>query len=325
MEKILVVLGPTATGKTELALRLAKKFNGELIACDSRQVYSGLDIGTGKLPGYEAEIIKGKGFWEINGIKVWMYDVVSLREQYTVADYVKDAERIVEDILKRKKIPIVVGGTGFYLKALLEGLPNLEISVDRKLRGELAKLSLMELQDKLKKLSLPRWENLNESDQKNPRRLLRSIELATMNPYIITQNQRTKKGNGKYNVLKIGLTAPRMIIYQKIDHRVLDWIKYGIVEEVKNFLLKGIPKRRINELGLEYAVVLEYLDGVVSFDEMVGKIQNKVRQYSKRQVTWFKKEKNIFWFDITEKEFLQKLENLIAKWYDSRTVYGSKS
>src|SRR3989338_8195331 len=126
MAKIIVIFGSTSTGKTDLALNLAKKFNGELVSCDSRQVYKKLDIGTGKLPGKQVNTEKGNGFWWLDGVKVWMYDVVNFRQQYTVYDYVKDADQVIENILSREKLPIIVGGTGLYLKALLEGLPNLD-------------------------------------------------------------------------------------------------------------------------------------------------------------------------------------------------------
>ena len=169
-QKVLVILGPTATGKTDLALILANKFNGELVSCDSRQIYRGLDIGTGKYPNSKLQITKSKGFWEIEGIRVWMYDVISPKKQYTVADYVKNADRVIRDIGKRGKLPIVVGGSGLYLKALLEGLPNLAIPIDRNLRKELEILTLEQLQMRLKKLSPERWNLLNDSDRQNKRR-----------------------------------------------------------------------------------------------------------------------------------------------------------
>lgn len=174
MKKLLVILGPTATGKTDLALNLAKKFNGELMSCDSRQVYKGLDIGTGKLPGKEVSSRgrwasgpkRGEGFWEMGGIKVWMYDVAGPKTHYTVYDYNKRARKVIEDIIKRDKLPIIVGGTGLYLRALLEGLPNLKIPTDNKLRGKLEKLSLDELQKRLKSLSPAAFQKLTDSDKK---------------------------------------------------------------------------------------------------------------------------------------------------------------
>ena len=316
MNKVLVILGPTATGKTDLALRLAKKFNGELIAADSRQVYKGLDIGTGKIPGGgKWEVRGGSKMWEVGGIKIWMYDVVDLKKQYTVADYVNDASRVIRDIEKRGKLPVIVGGTGLYLKALLEGLSNLSIPVDKKIRGELEKLSLAELQGKLKTLSPIKWKKLNQSDRQNSRRLLRSIEIIMMNPYINLRD-KIQETRYKYDVLKIGLTAQKEILYKNADLRVLDWIKQGIIDEARR-LKEQTSGKRLRELGLEYGVLAEYLDGQITENTLVKIIQGKVHGYIKRQQTWFKKEKNINWFDITENNYLERIEKLLYKWYYS--------
>src|SRR3990167_9640413 len=151
--KLLVILGPTATGKTDLALKLAKEFSGELISADSRQVYKGLNIGTGKIPSgiskYQITIYKKEKYWKINGIKVWMYDLVDARRQYNVYHFVKDAEKLIEDVYKKGKLPILVGGTGLYIKALIDGLNNLNVPINKSLRRELEKLSLFQLQKRL--------------------------------------------------------------------------------------------------------------------------------------------------------------------------------
>ncbi len=317
---MLVISGPTSTGKTDLSLRLAKKFDGELVACDSRQVYVGLDIGTGKLPSGRWKVEdgrwkKGKGFWEIDGVRIWMYDVVNLKKQYSVADYVKDANKVIDEILERGKLPIIVGGTGLYLKALLEGLSNLAIPVDFKLRKALERKSLADLQKKLQEVSSQKWEKMNNSDRQNSRRLIRLIELALTD--FTSEESLRATVRGGLNTLRIGLTAPRKILYQRINGQVKEWVNNGIVEEVKKLIKKDVTQKRIKNLGLEYAVVVEYLDENVSFDQMIEKMQNKVRQYAKRQITWFKKEKNIVWFDITERLFVNKVEELIGKWYDS--------
>ncbi|MCL4365979.1 tRNA (adenosine(37)-N6)-dimethylallyltransferase MiaA [Patescibacteria group bacterium] len=325
MKKLLVVLGPTATGKTDAALRVAKKFNGELVACDSRQVYQGLDIGTGKLPGRKVEIKKDHGFWEMNGIRVWMYDVADLKEQYTVADYVKEANKIIEEILARGKLPIIVGGTGLYLRALLEGLPNLKIPIDEKLRSGLVSLTLEQLQQELHKLDIRKLQSLNESDKKNPRRLIRAIEM------ILNQNSKFKIQNYNLqfkiedtNYLKIGLTASREIIYRRINKKAEEWVSEGIVKEVGQLIKHGVSKERIKQLGLFLWILIEYLDKEISLQQMIEKMQNKVRQYAKRQITWFKKEKNTYWFDIADADYLIRLENMVAKWYDSHTTYAAK-
>ncbi len=315
MNKLFCILGPTATGKTDLGLFLTNKFNGELIACDSRQVYTGLDIGTGKLPGHPVNVGKSRGYWKFGEVKVWMYDVASLNTQYTVADYVKGAEKVIEDIIKREKVPIIVGGTGFYLKALLEGLPNLSIPVDEKLREELGELTLGQLQTKLQLLSPARWEQLNNSDKQNPRRLLRSIELIAMKPYMERQ-QAVVNRLQDVSILKIGLTAPREVLYKKVDLRVLDWIKQGIIEEVEGFIKKGISAKRIKDLGLEYRIVADYLDGKISQKDLVKTIQNNIHGYVRRQLTWFKKEKNVHWFDITTFDYSKRVEELCLDWYN---------
>lgn len=313
MSKLLIILGPTATGKTELALSLAKKFNGELVACDSRQVYQGLDIGTGKLPGAKVRVEKNEGYWIINGVRISMYDVASLKKQYTVADYIENTAKVVDKVNEAGKLPIIVGGTGLYLRALLEGLSNLTIPTDKKLRKSLSKLEVRQLQNKLQTLSPTKWRQLNASDRQNKRRLLRSIELLHMNPYTnISKKRIGLKSN--YDILKIGLSAPRDNLYTKINSRADKWIKDGIVDEVEKLIEKGISKKRFKEIGLEYGVIVDYLDGKVKSEELLQKMQAVTRQYAKRQITWFKKDSGVIWFDITE-SYLAKMEKSIFKWY----------
>ncbi len=316
MKKVLVILGPTATGKTDLALNLAKQINGELISCDSRQVYIGLDIGTGKLPGDEVEVIKGDGFWEMDGTKVWMTDVADAKTQFTVKDYVDQAKIVVDDIIKRDKTPIIVGGTGLYLKALLEGLPNLAIPVEKKLRGELESLSVKQLQTKLQTLSPIRWKMLNESDKQNPRRLLRSIELIFMYPYINTNNN--EKGIiSKYNTLKIGLTASRDFLKKRIFSRLSSRLDQGLIEEAVGLHRRGLSFPRMKELGLEYGILADLLQRKIDKGQFVPILGTKIYQYAKRQMTWFKKEKDVIWFDITDKQTPAKVEKRFATWYYS--------
>lgn len=312
--KLLIILGMTSTGKTDLALQLAKKFNGELVSCDSRQVYQGLDIGTGKFPGKAVKVKQGRGFWEAGGVKVWMYDVADLRSQYSAADYIRDANKVIDEILKKEKLPIIVGGTGLYIKALTQGLSNLVVPSNQKLRSILEKLSLDKLQDQLQKLSAQKWESLNNSDRQNPRRLIRAIEILSMGFY---RTQQPKFTIQKFNTLKIGLTAPRSVLNEKINRRVAEWIKQGIVNEVQNLIQGGVTKLRIKQLGLEYRVVIEYLEGEISKAEMIRKMQVKTRQYAKRQETWFKKEKDIFWFNITNSTWMDQVESRVDSWYYS--------
>lgn len=310
-----MVLGSTATGKTDLALSLAKKFNGELVSCDSRQVYIGLDIGTGKLPGQEVNVEKHLGYWEMDGVKVWMTDVADPNTQFTVKDYVDQTEVVMGDIIKRNKLPIIVGGTGLYLKALLTGLPNLIVPVNERLRRELQQLSLLELQQKLQMLSSSKWEQLNESDSKNPRRLLRSIELVSMNPYIKTRNIWRGLG-GRMNILKIGLTAPREILKKRIFDRLSFRLDKGLIEEARCLYKRGVSYKRMKELGLEYGVLADLLEHKIAEDQFVNILGRKICQFAKRQMTWFKRDKEVFWYDILDPLTIQKVEKEVRTWYD---------
>lgn len=313
-KKILVILGPTATGKTDVALVLARKFNGELVSCDSRQVYQGLDIGTGKLPGSEKWKVKcGSKKWEVGGINIWMYDVVSFKKQYTVYDYVKDTDSVIAGILARRKLPIIVGGTGLYLKGLLYGFSNLGIPIDINLRKSLERLSLDDLQKKLQELSKDKWGKLNLSDQKNSRRLVRAIELELSprrSPY-----GHLRGGMKSYDTLKIGLSAPREFLYKRIDERVISRIDQGMIEEAESLYKKGLSLKRMRQLGLEYGVLADYLDNKITKDDLIKIMQGKIHHYARRQITWFKKEKDVGWFDITIKDFAQEVEKKVAKWY----------
>ncbi len=315
MNKLLVILGPTATGKTDLGLSLAKKLNGELIACDSRQVYKGLDIGTGKLPGEKVKVEKGEGYWVLDGVKIWLYDVVDPKKQYTVVEYIDDAKKAVENIIKRSKLPIIVGGTGLYLRGLLEGFSNLGKPVDLKLREELEKLSLQQLQGRISTLSPIQFEKLNNSEKNNKRRLIRQIELISMYPYISTNTELLGLSKD-FDILKIGLTAPRSDLNQRIDLRIISRINFGMIKEALDLKNRGVSTKRMKELGLEYGILADYLDGLINKEELITVLQNKIHQYAKRQLTWFKKEKEVSWFDITVKNYSQKVVKQASNWYN---------
>ncbi len=305
LNKILSIVGPTATGKTKVALKLAKIYNGELIACDSRQVYKGLDIGTGK-----------------DNAKAWMYDIADPDTQYTVYDYINDATKIVDDIQARGKLPIVVGGTGLYLKGLLEGIPTLSYALDEQLRKELENLSVEQLQKKIQLLSPIRFEKMNSSDQKNPRRLIRAIEVL-MNPNMnrimndeLSEARADALRTMDWDVLKIGLTAPREVLNSRIDQRLDSRIKEGLIDEGRRLLKDGVSLKRMRSLGLEYGVMADLLEGLISEQEFEEKLKVKIHQYAKRQLTWFKKDPLINWFDITGKSYVSDLEKLVSEWYD---------
>ncbi len=315
MQKLLVILGPTAVGKTGLGLNLAKKLDGELIACDSRQVYQGLDVGTGKVPDQYDHLKKSKGYWQINGIKIWLYDVTYPTKQYNVAQYTKDAKKVMADIIKRGKLPIVVGGTGLYLKALVNGLSNLQIPVNKSLRRKLEQLPLKKLQEKLANLSPAKWQDLNNSEKNNSRRLIRHIELFNMSPDINKSLEKLPSRN--YNILIVGLTAPRPYLNQSIDDRVLIWLDQGIIKEVKSLISQGVSLKKLRQLGLEYAVLADYLIGHIKKEDLKSLMQTKIHQYAKRQLTWFKREKSVFWFDVSKANWQSKVVKIASDWYNT--------
>ncbi len=318
--KMLVILGPTAIGKTDLGLELAKKFNGELVACDSRQVYKGLDLSSGKMPGESSSFkIEGKA-WVIDGIPLYMYDVAEIAQRFTVFDYVVFAKKIIKQISDSGKLPIVVGGTGLYLKALLEGLNDMSVPENQELRQELDKVDLGEIQKKAQEGIPEKWASLNNSDRNNKRRLIRYLEINHMYPYKNTDTS-TQGLAGNYDIQKIGLDAPRSVLYKRIDDRVVSRINQGMVEEVEKLVRQGIALNRLRELGLESRILADFLAGKISSqEEMVSILQFKIHAFARRQQTWFKKESNVAWFDITDSDFKNQVVKLISGWYYSADV-----
>lgn len=314
MKKLLVILGPTSTGKTDLAISIAKRFNGEIVSCDSRQVYKGLDIGTGKLPGRSQNFEIEDGYWLIDGVAIHLYDVITPNKQYNVAEYIKNANKAIYKITRQNKLPIIVGGTGLYLKGLVDGLSDLEIPTDKDLERKLSKLSLDDLQKKLQFLSPIAWNHLNNSDRNNKHRLARSIEKIYMYPYkkLGMTPLPLKKA---FNTLKIGLTAPQQKLYKRIDLRLDLRIRQGLIEEGWDLYKKGLTLARMRQLGLEYRCLADLIEGKITKKRLRQLLASRIHQFSKRQLTWFKKERSVNWFDITDKSFGKKIENLVKKWY----------
>jgi tRNA dimethylallyltransferase len=315
-KKILCVVGPTAVGKTDIALNLAKKLNGELVSCDSRQVYRGLDIGTGKMPGQDVSFEKYERVWVIDGVPVWLYDVVLPQLQYDVWQYVQDARSVISQITEEQKLPIIVGGTGLYLKGLLNGFEQMEIPIDLNLREELEELSLEEIHQRIEKLDPDYFSSLNNSEIHNKRRLIRKIEKILLHEQ--AQEQFFSKGiKTDFDILKIGLSAPRDILYSRIDQRVIKRVKNGMIEEAKKLQLDGISFERMRQLGLEYSLLADFLEGIIPTEEkFIEKLQFRIHQYAKRQLTWFHADSEIEWFDITDKGFEHSIESHVMDWYN---------
>ncbi|MEA3399526.1 MAG: tRNA (adenosine(37)-N6)-dimethylallyltransferase MiaA [Patescibacteria group bacterium] len=289
MNKIIVILGQTSTGKSDFAVKLAKKIDGEIISADSRQVYKGLDLGTGKITEEEMQ-----------DIPHYLLDIISPKKVFSVSDYKKLAEEKIEDILERKKIPIICGGTGFYIDSITEGIIYPEVPPNKELRKELQKKSLSELQKILEELDLERFK---EIDVNNKVRLIRAIEIVES----IGKVPKLKK-NKKYDALKIGLTLPDKILKERIYKRLINRINQGMIEEIKDLYNKDILSyNKMHKLGLEYRYVGLHLQDKLSKEEMIKKLNTEIWHFAKRQKIWFKRDKNIIWINPT-KEIPQKYE-----------------
>ncbi len=304
-KKLLVICGPTATGKTSLGFSLAKKFNGETVSADSRQVYKHMDIGTGKE-------------WD-DSITIWGYDLAEPSENYSVFQYFKSMKFVISDIWQRNKLPIIVGGTGFYIKSLIDGIATVDVPKNENLRTSLEKMSIDELFNKLADLDGSKAASLNSSDKKNSRRLIRAIEIAVWNTQHGTQKQivekRKKVLDKNVDLLIIGLSASPLKILNNIKNRVDKRINEGFILEVENLLRMGVSWQHQSMKSLGYKESEAFFKKGLTYEEFVNQWVNNEIKYTKRQMTWFKKDKRVNWFDIDDINFHQKIANLVNKWY----------
>lgn len=313
---MLVIYGPTATGKTDLAIKLAKKLNGELISADSRQVYKGLDIGTGKV-SFESQVIKGNGYWIVDGVKIHGFDLVDPGEQFTAADFVKFANSSIIQKLAENKLPIIVGGTAFYIKSQLDGIGSSGIGANPKLRQKLEKLSTSQLFQKLLMLDPKRALKMNDSDRKNPRRLVRAIEIASSSlpTSDVSTDTSWHTSEVKKDCLIIGLTAPNEYLYQKVDKWLDTRMDHGLEKEISALIEKGVNQKWLDNLGLEYRWLSRYLLKKVSKEEAIERLKGDIHNFIRRQKTWFNKFPNIKLFDISSKNWRDKLEKTVEVCY----------
>lgn len=282
-EKIIVVLGPTATGKSDLAVQIAQRFNGEVVSADSRQVYTGLDIGTGKITKRE-----------MRGVPHHLLDVVNPKRVFTAAHYKKLAKRAVQDILARGRTPVICGGTGQYIDALVYDTPFPEVPPDKKLRAKLEKMPAQELFAILEKLDQRRAKNI---DAKNQRRLIRAIEIATALgsvPHLAVEPPSA------YDVLFIGLDTNDEQLRARIKARLLARVRRGMIAEANHLRTRGILWKRMEELGLEYRYLARYLRNKIAKNEMLPQLETAIWHYAKRQRRWFKRNKQIHWFSLAQ-------------------------
>lgn len=285
--KVIVICGPTASGKTALSIELAKKINGEIISSDSMQIYKYMDIGTAK-PSKE----------EMQGIKHYLLDFVEPNQRYSVAEFKKAAEAAIEEILAKGKTPIVVGGTGLYVDSLIYGIEYQDIELDEKYRQELEERATKEGLEKLykeaEKIDPQAMEKISQNDKK---RILRVLEIYKATGKNKTEQEIESRKNGvKYDYKVFAINWDREKLYERINKRVDIMIEQGLIQEVEQ-LLKKYNEFPTAMQGLGYKEVVEYLQGVTSKEEMVEKLKMETRRYAKRQITWFKKNKQTIWIE----------------------------
>lgn len=276
MEKVLVILGPTATGKSDFAVELARSFGGEIISADSRQVYKGLNLGAGKITKKE-----------MRGVKHHLLDVASAKRVFTASDYATLAKRAIKKIVAKKKLPIICGGTGFYIASALEKNSLADVPPDATLREKLSTKSVAELFSLLQKIDPERAGTI---DAKNPRRLIRAIEIAK-----VLGKSPARNREEEYKTLKLGLDFPLQVLKKRIDLRLNKRLRAGLIKEVQILHKKGLSYKRMEDLGLEYRYISRFLNGKLTKKQMEEELAREIFKYAKRQVTWFKKDKSIHW------------------------------
>jgi tRNA dimethylallyltransferase len=292
-QKIIVIVGPTASGKSTLGIELAKWMvsaqggptpwkGAEIISADSRQVYRGLDIGTGK-----------------EKFPQHLIDVADTSEDYNVSHFVRDAKKTIEEITARGNLPIIVGGTGFWIDSLIFGYELPEVKPSKKLRDELETKTAGELFAQLQKLDLQRSKHI---DKHNKRRLMRAIEIVTATKKPVSPIFVDRTGKGQYDTLWIGLRVPKEELNQRIQQRLNQWFGQGLIEETKR-----IP--HAERFGLAYAVIAKYLKDEIEESQMRADSLRSIIQYAKRQMTWFKRNTAIHWIAVGD-----GAEKLVREW-----------
>ncbi len=285
--KIIVIVGPTASGKTALSIELAERFKGEIISADSRQVYRGLDIGTAKVTPEE-----------MRGIPHHLIDVADPRDVYTVAEYVEEGTKAIKEIVEHGNVPIIVGGTFFYIDALLGKFILPDTPPNPLLRKELEELDTSALYALLHAKD-PDYASIVDKD--NPRRLVRALEIIEVLGHMPQNTSETP-----YGVLTLGVHIEKELLHQRIHDRILSRIDAGMIGEVKRLEAEGVSYERMQDLGLEYRYISRFINNNIDLETMVRELDLKSRQYAKRQITWLKRDKEIIWVNPEEIDSLSE-------------------
>lgn len=315
---LIVILGPTATGKSDLAVSVARWIAtsplagytaAEIVSADSRQVYTGLDIGTGKITTAD-----------MHGIPHHLLDVADPMHRFTAADYRALARKAVLDIHARGKLPIICGGTGFYIDALLQDEGYSSVGPDEALREKLSSQTPEQLLAMLQKLDPARAETIagNPSDRANPRRIIRAIEIASA-PAQRTENS-AQQDSISFAPIFIGLNVEADTLDTRIRSRLTTRLDHGMLDEARRLRENGLTPERMDELGLEYRYMSWYLDGTMTLPVMTEKLAIAIRQYAKRQMTWFKRDSRIAWFDANDIALFNKICEHIVRSIEHQTT-----
>lgn len=302
--KIIVIVGPTAVGKTYVSVELAKKLNTEIVSADSMQIYKEMDIGTAKITDSEMQ-----------GIKHHMLDIVYPNESFSVSDFKSKSEEIIDNILVNNHIPIIVGGSGLYVNSIIYDLDFGNAKSNEKIRdyyiyyhkehGEDA------LYEKLQKIDPVAAEKIHKN---NVKRVIRALEVYDITGTRFSElNTDIRKPSNKYECILVGLSMDRKILYERINYRVDKMVSEGLIEEVKSLLNKGYSRELVSMQGIGYKEIVEYLDGNLSLEDAINLLKRNTRRFAKRQYTWFLKDENVKWFDIKD---INEIDTTVDYIYD---------
>lgn len=314
VEKLLAIVGPTGVGKTALGMFLAKKFKGEIVSADSRQIYKGFDIATGKdiqdADVYPSSLkVDGKRpvYWQKQGVKIWGLDLAEAQGVFSVAKYRKIVMQILRYLCQKNRLPILVGGSGLYIKAIIEPFETLTTPPNPSLRKKYSQKTAEELFQILSSLSPKSAMRLTKSERLNKQRLIRRIEIAKA-------GFKKLKLTVPKDVLKIGLIVPRQVLKERIFKRIDGWAEY-VPDEIKKLIRQGINWNSQAMSAIGYREWKDYFAGKATKDEVVRRWKANEWQYARRQISWFRKDRDINWFDVTDPFYKQKVEKLVNNWY----------
>jgi tRNA dimethylallyltransferase len=296
MQKLVVILGTNASGKSDLGIRLAEHFGGEVVSADSRQVYRGLDLGSGKITPAQAARVKHH-----------LIDVAEVSEYYSLAQYQRAAYDSIDSIAASGRLPFLVGGTGLYISAVVEGYQLVDVLPNDALRAELEGLSLEQLVRRLEQVDPERARGI---DQRNARRMIRAIEIACAG----RGHEEAQRRQPRYDCLQLGLAWPRPLLEERIDRRLRERLAGGMVEEVAGLRARGVTDLRLEKLGLEYRYLSRYLRGELgTLEDLRLQLGTAIRQFAKEQITWLKRDPRILWLDPLGDCF-EEARNRIQEW-----------